>query len=318
MTLKTSKHKAAWDRQWRGNLLSTCLLHADREAGRAGVEGWAAFFSKLPEGAKILDAGTGNGFLALIALDVSDRLERNFEIHGSDYAAINPVAAVPEQGELLKRIKFHPETRNEDLPFEDRTFDAVTSQHALEYGDLTKSIEEISRILKKGARVRFLIHAADGEIVRANAPKIAQCRYVLEEIRLFEIAEAAVEEALAGKGDQGRALRKALSETADNFKDDPNTRDLAELLGLLWGAFEGRANFPDFAAFKTWLNQNRLETEAQMLRIEAMQKAALTKQRAEALIAEMKSSGFHEVALREDKDPNTGARTGWLVEGVRG
>ncbi len=310
--------KWAWDRQWRGNLLSTCLVHADREGGRAVIEGWAAFFTGLPEGAKILDAGTGNGFLALLALDVSDQLERNFEIHGSDYAAINPVAAVPEQSELLNRIRFHPETPSENLPFEDGTFDALTAQHALEYGDMTKSIAEISRILKKGGRVRFLMHAAKSEIIRANAPKVAQCRYVLEEIRLFEIAEAAVEEALAGKGDGGRGLKEALSQTANKFRDDANTRDLTELLGLLWGAFEGRANFPDVAAFKTWLDENRAETKAQMLRIEAMREAALTKEGAENLIAEMKSSGFKDVTLREDKDPKTGALTGWLVEGVRG
>ncbi len=313
----TKDQKWAWDRQWRGNLLSTCLLHADRAAGRAVIEGWAAFFSKLPKGAKILDAGTGNGFLALIALDVSDRLERNFKIHGSDYAAIDPVAAVPEQSELLKRIIFHPETGNENLPFVAESFDAVTSQHALEYGDVPKSIAEISRILKPGARVRFLMHALSGEIIRANTPKITQCRYVLEEARLFELAEAAVGEALAGKGDGGSGFKKALSQTANNFKDDGNTGDLAELLGLLWGAFEGRANFPDFAAFKAWLDENRLETEAQMLRIEAMGEAALTKEEAENLIAEMQNAGYKDVTLREDKDPKTGAVGGWLVEGMR-
>ena len=49
-----------------------------------------------------------------------------------------------------------------------------------------------------------------------------------------------------------------------------------------------------------------------------MREAALTKEGAENLIAEMKSSGFKDVTLREDKDPKTGALTGWLVEGVRG
>ena len=310
-------YKQAWDRQWRGDLVSTCLVHADRATGQAAIEGWATFFSQLPMGAKVLDVGTGNGFLPRLALDVSDRLGLKFDIHGSDYAAINPEKAIPDQGNTLSRITFYPEVSNENLPFEDASFDAVTAQHALEYGDLGKSIAEVSRILKAGGRVRFLMHALGGEIVRANTPKIAHCQFVLEEAKLFEVTEAAVRDALAGQGDEGQALKQALSTTANTFKEDANTKDLTELLGLLWGAFEARTNFPDFAAFKTWLDENRAETKAQMARIEAMNEAALGVKAVEALAETMKAAGFADVAHKEERAPEGSTLTGWLVEATK-
>jgi len=308
--------KKAWDRQWRGKLLSTCLMHGDREASRTVIDGWVAFFAGLPVAAKILDVGTGNGFLPLLALEVSEKLGKKFEIHGSDYAAIDPVRAIPEQKDKFSRIVFHPETPTEHLPFEEASLDAITAQHALEYGDIEKAVGEAARVLKPGGKVRFALHAAESEIVTANLPKINQCRYILEEGKLFEAAEAAVRDALAGKGDKGEALGSALSEAANKFRGDANTGDLEELLGLLWGAYEARENFPDFAAFKAWLDENRAETEAQLVRIEAMRDAALHREEAENLKTQLKQAGFGDVALDAEQAPG-GKQTGWLIEGER-
>ena len=293
----TQTDKWAWDRQWRGSLVSTCLLEGDSETGDAFVQGWGNFFSNLPKGAKILDIGTGNGFVPLIALEVSDRAGKKFEIHGADMAVIDPARALPDQAEQLSRISFHTEAPSENLPFEDETFGAITGQHALEYADLNKAVPEIARILKPSGAVRFLVHAADGDIVKSNLPKIEQCRYLLEEIDLFSIAERAVEDALKGQGDQGAVLKEALKNAADQFKGDANIKDLMELLNLLRGAFEQRNHFPDLATFKNWLSENKRETEAQMIRIIAMKEAALNEASANVLAKSFQGEGFENVRL---------------------
>lgn len=314
----TQTRKWAWDRQWRGNLLSTCCNHSDPATGHAIIRGWEVFFAALPAGAKILDIGTGNGFVALIAAGVSMKENKAFDIHGADYAAIDPLKALQDQAAAFRGVTFHPGTATENLPFEGQSFDAVTAQHALEYGDLEKSLGEIARVLKQGGGSRFLIHAAGGEIVSANLPKIAQCQYLLEDARLFEIAERAVLEALGGQGDDGAALKAALEAASAKFKTDANTRDLMELLELLWGAYEARENFPDVAAFKTWIVENKAETEAQKLRIEAMAAAALTRAGAEGLVSVMQTLGFKDVVLTTSEAPDTNGLIGWLIEGVKG
>ncbi len=148
--------KQAWDRQWRGKILSTCAQHMDQDAGREAGAGWAEFYGSLPKGAKILDLGTGNGLLPLIALQVSDGAGKAFEVHGADFADIDPVKALPDHAPHLRRVTFHPGCPNEKLPFAAGTFDAVTAQHAFEYGDPKKSAAEVASVLKqKGKNCGF-------------------------------------------------------------------------------------------------------------------------------------------------------------------
>ena len=53
---------------------------------------WLAFFSQLPDGARVLDVGTGNGIVAFLARDAAKARGRNFHIEGIDAAIIDPAA----------------------------------------------------------------------------------------------------------------------------------------------------------------------------------------------------------------------------------
>ena len=107
------KRTWAWEREWRGNILSSSVHALDPETGARLTQGWAGFFAVLPEGARVVDTGTGNGLIPLIALEVSDRRKKNFDIHGADLAAIDPARAVPGQAALLREITFHGGTPTE-------------------------------------------------------------------------------------------------------------------------------------------------------------------------------------------------------------
>lgn len=304
--------KQAWDRQWRGHVLSTCGHHADPKAGRKISLGWKEFFKTLPGHATILDIGTGNGILPLMAVEVSQKLHKDFEIHGADQAAVNPVHTLPEFAPQLERVVFHPETPTERLPFQDKAFDAVTGQHALEYGDIEKSVTEVSRVLKEDGHMRFLMHAGEGEIVGGNLCKIEQCRYLLEEAKIFTSVKTAVEKALAGDPEAGAALKAVLDKTRQRFTKDPAHQDLFSLLDLLWDAFEHFRAHPDRQALARWTAENRAETEAQMVRIEALRDAAVKEGEARR-IAELFEGKGHPAHAEPVTD--NGTLLGWLVEG---
>ena len=309
--------KWAWDRQWRSNILSTCGHHLDPDTGAALTQAWVAFFAGLPKAARVVDVGTGNGVIPLLALSASEQANKGFDIHGTDMAAIRPAQVVPEQASQLAKITFHPETPTEKLPFKAETVDALTSQHAIEYGNLDTSLSEVARVLKPGGQVRFLMHASDGMIVQANMAKIAQCLYVLEQAELFEKTRQTVEDSLKGRGDDGTALQALLATTKEKFQNDANTSDLMELLGLLWGAYEQRAHFPDIETFYTWLEENRQETCAQKLRIEAMRDAALSETEAKGLVKKMTALGFGSVNFSPVKSNGGNHLLGWLLEGKK-
>lgn len=307
--MATDPKKQAWDRQWRGKILSTCAQHMDPDAGREIGADWATFLGKLPVGSKILDIGTGNGLLPLIALQVSDSAKKDFEVHGADFADIDPAKALPDHAGHLARITFHASCPTENLPFPDQSFEAVIAQHAFEYGDPEKSAAEVARILKKQGKICFLMHAADSEIIKSNVCKIEQSRYILEGVKLFELTREAV------KIGDGEALKGALAITASRFKKDPNTGDLNQLLDLLWGAFEQRDKFESEALFQTWISENRAELAAQKVRIEALLEAALDQAGVTKLEGIFKALGF---ALNTSKvRAKVGGQVGWLMKGEK-
>lgn len=112
-----NKVKAYWD--WRAN-------DYDQSPGHSGFEEeWKKFFSKkLNSESKVLDVGTGTGFIALILAELG------YEVVGVDISE-----------EMLKVAREKAEKRNlkvefkignaEKLDFRDNEFDAVVSRHLL-------------------------------------------------------------------------------------------------------------------------------------------------------------------------------------------
>lgn len=175
-----------WSRFWQFDRVASCLDGDDHaNYGAAVAAGWREFFAKVPEGGAVLDLCTGNGAIALLAVE----MDHGFQVTGVDRAAIDPAAHVRKFADTLARIDFRGEVHAEALPFDDAAFDAVTSQYGVEYTDLDNTLAEVVRVLKPGGRCRFVMHAAEGE-VRAGAGRV-----VADANRLLELP-ALAEEAL--------------------------------------------------------------------------------------------------------------------------
>jgi ubiquinone/menaquinone biosynthesis C-methylase UbiE len=172
----------AWSKFWRDDNLSACTPDDDTTDGLLQQE-WRLFFRSLNDKASILDLGTGNGALAVIAVsaetdEVGD--SRSFDVHGCDLAAIEPSLYVKSHAEDLVQIQFHAETAMEKLPFADATYDAVCGQYALEYSNVSESVPELMRVLRSGGSLQFLLHDAAGALHQRNQLQWQQAQTLLE------------------------------------------------------------------------------------------------------------------------------------------
>ena len=115
--------------------------------GRRSPTAGAHFFAELPEGARILDLATGNGAIAVLAVEAG----KGFAVTGADLAAVEPSAFVTQNRAELDQITFLASTPAEALPLPDASIDAIVSQYGVEYSDLSRSLPEAVRVLAPAA-----------------------------------------------------------------------------------------------------------------------------------------------------------------------
>ena len=182
----------AWDSFWRYDRLSSFLTTPGAPNYAPPIaDGWRAFFKSLTDGARVLDLATGNGAIAVMAVEAG----KDFSVTGADLAAVEPTAFVTRNHAELKQIRFLPNTPAEALPLADASIDAVVSQYGAEYSDLARSIPEAVRVLAPGGRLRFAIHAAEGAVACDTASAIADADFLigLDIVGLAERSDTALD-----------------------------------------------------------------------------------------------------------------------------
>ena len=107
-------------------------------------------FIRINEGMKILDLGTGSGYLAFPVAQKNP----GCEIVGLDIVdsalEVNRARTEEEGIQNLSFVSYD----GIDFPFENDTFDLVITRYALHhFPDIEHSLEEVSRVLKKGGRL---------------------------------------------------------------------------------------------------------------------------------------------------------------------
>ena len=197
-----------WETYYRGGGLVTCPTGQEPNYTLEAREVWETFFRTLPENARIVDIGTGNGPIPLIAKECADRAGRRFEIHGVDLAQIAPGRDVPDGARLFEGIRFHPGVSAERLPFEAASVDAVTGQYALEYADVPRVLAEVARVLKPGGRAQFVTHHRDSVVLANAGPTFGQFRLLFEQTRLLRRLHRFLDLERAGRGSVQGAARE--------------------------------------------------------------------------------------------------------------
>ena len=219
---------SAWDSFWRYDRLSS--FHAAPGAPNYGppiAAGWRAFFAGLPPRSRLLDIATGNGAIAVLAVEAGDALV----VTGADLADVRPAEFVTTASAALGQVTFLANTPAEALPLGDASLDAIVSQYGIEYSDLDRSLLEAVRVLAPGGRLRFAMHAAEGAIARDTATSIADADFLLD-LNLVGLAERSAT-ALA-------AFNAALKAIADRVPTATDKAMLANVHKSLCDAYDYR------------------------------------------------------------------------------
>ncbi|MBV8784772.1 MAG: class I SAM-dependent methyltransferase [Gammaproteobacteria bacterium] len=203
---------------------------------------WSEFFAPLPNGARILDIGTGNGAITLIARQTAEAQGRAYEIHGVDLARIDPVRHVQGGGALFAGITFHPATPAESLPFDSATFAAAGGQFALEYTQVPRALREVHRVLQPGGAAQFVLHHSGSVVVEVAHASLRQSDLVLNQTTVYrklrkflavpQHSATAANRAWQELHGSMQALRDSAAREADRHVLDVTLDALAKLLGL--------------------------------------------------------------------------------------
>lgn len=180
------------------------------------VEFWTGFYDGFGQNARLLDVGTGNGFLPFLAVKHAAKRDLQWEVHGVDLADIKPEKYVRGRTEALRQIKFQGRVAAEELPFEDHCFDGVTAQYAVEYGDLSRSIPEIFRVLRPGGLFCAILHHADSHVVQQNKATLGEVLSLLEGKILEDFKELLQDYWTKGRGfvpEEARHERREIEQT---------------------------------------------------------------------------------------------------------
>ena len=169
----------AWEKWWQHaaeNGQTHCLPFLDQPTKDALLRFWGDFAKPLPKAAKCIDLASGSGIVISMMLH-----------HRPDLQCTG-IDASPQVGTVSRDWESRPGVRMENLPFGDATFDAVTSQFGLEYGDRMAATDEVVRVLKIGGHFGFIMHNQAGPVVTHNKKRADALRWASQDEALVDKA----------------------------------------------------------------------------------------------------------------------------------
>ena len=302
--------RSAWTRFWKYDRLASFVAGPGAPNYDERIaSGWREFFESLPDESRVLDLCTGNGAIAVLAVETAERCGKHFSVTGLDLADIAPAAFVSRSRDELQKIHFLGGTAAEVLPLESASFDAVVSQYGIEYSDLERSVPEALRVLAPGGRPRFAVHAAEGSVAANTRSAIADADFLLDGIDLPGRAERCFEAVLRVErsGDSGEsamqeaeerfaAFRDALQLTAERLPNATDQGMLRNAHAVLYDSFEKR-HLTDLPVLLAKAEELREEIAAHRERQAALLDAAKSKAEMERLAERLSELGMIDVRL---------------------
>jgi SAM-dependent methyltransferase len=313
--------RKAWDLFWSYDRLAS--FGTGQGAGNYGeaiAAGWRDFFTDLPSGSRVMDLATGNGAIAVMAVEAGD----NLEVTGADLASVRPAAFVSKGKDALAKIRFLSDTPAEELLLEDGSFDAVVSQYGIEYSDLERSVPEAVRILAPGGRLRFACHAAEGSVAADTKRAIKDADFLLDEVDLTGHAATCIPaivdvERGRAKGafaqveaqEKYRKFREALRLVAERARSAADADMLVSVHRTLTDLFQQRQSHSE-SEIGSKIAALRLEVEAHRERERALLGAALSADEMGEMAERLYALGLRQV--RQSEQRNGSALIGHIIE----
>lgn len=298
-----------WSTYWRRATITTFSGPFGQNYDREIKAFWHAQFERLEAGARIVDLGTGNGAIALLAKKYSEEHERGFSVAGIDYADIRPVEDLNFHDDwrpLLDAIEFRANVRIEHTGLPARSVNLLTSQYGFEYAEPQAAVAEARRILKPGGWLAAILHNDESLVVRQAKDAVRQAQLCLQKEKL----DKRVEQLVRAIGEATSAYRRR------QLKHNPKTEHLRKKLNAAIArvnqhaegyedpeGFLGRFIPSLMTVFDTHKDKSmrekleyvrwlRADYESYRARMADLQSAALSRESFHTLIREFERHGF--------------------------
>jgi SAM-dependent methyltransferase len=276
-----------------------CLPDAGPEVDALLGGIWREFGATLRRRAKVLDLATGDGAVPR-ALKAA---RPDLDLVGVDSAPIPPSGA---------GIRLQGGVAMEQLPFAVASYDAVTSQFGIEYGDTALICAEVARLLKPLGTIRFVIHHAQSAIVAHNRGRRAALAWAIE-CPALEKARRLAEARQSARLPTPAAFVQFVGEARRVHPDQPVA---AEFLTAILQTLRMGETRPPRETIEV-LTSLRSKGKSEIGRIDALQAAARDEVSVGQVASELERSGLRllkprELIVRADLAP-----LAWLIDGAK-
>lgn len=290
-----------WSRFWeqRSGTDGGCLPHAFELIDRALARAWRDFAGSLPRGGKVLDLATGDG----VVLGRLRAARHDLKLVGVDSSPVLPASP--------KGVKLKAGVAMERLPFSPASFDAVTSQFGIEYGDIAPTAAAIRSVLKPGRSFQFVVHHRDGPIVAHNLPRREALAWALSTSGHFDKAMALAKARMAMRLPTPPAFHAAPADAMRRFPDQPVAHEFT--LAILQTLELSQDAAPQEAIKALVELRDRATNE--MGRIDALAGAALDRAGLEKFLGHLKGEGLDADDPRLLRENDRTMPFAWLVSG---
>ncbi|MNM45744.1 hypothetical protein D3C81_566710 [compost metagenome] len=301
-----------WTSLWQSGVLHSCnTAIADNYDGDIQAF-WRSQFSTLSPEQRVVDLGTGNGALPLLAKAINPSLR----LHGIDSALINPAEDMRNGGHDYTGIQFHPGCAMDTLPFPDGSIQLITSQFAFEYAPQASALAELLRVLDPvHGRIAMVLHSTDSEISQMTLRQLQGLHFLFNTLGIFDKAHLlarAVQDQQQGRSGNAERARTEFNTAANKLMLEMSTTVAAPILdkahALLHGALVHLAPAP--ASSADLLERAQLLLQHEQQRLQDMQLAAYDSQRLQALTDMLCKAGL---MVATDVLHQTDTMMGWTL-----
>ncbi len=302
----------AWGKLWRAGVLHSCSTAIDGNYDGRIAAFWQACFDGVAAGHRIVDIGTGNGALALLAKQHAEARGIGFDIHGVDAADIDPPRWASDAASFTG-IVFHPRTRMDALPFDDGSVALVISQYAFEYSrPRDATLREVFRAIGPTGSAALLLHSADSLISLTARQQLAACELLFDETAILDLANDWISGLLAGRDATSiqQAFHQASARVVAGAAELPEAAILRKAFHYLHATLERAQTAPAQALH--YLSDAREDLEAERVRLRHLADAILPLPELDDLHARSIAAGYAASTLAP-LDQQAGSRMGWTL-----